>query len=129
MMFLINSVTGSLGIKSFELDLNGQKLIITGDIDPVEVVGTLRKHWYAEIVSFGPPLEKKTEESKTDDEPKKEDAKNDDDERKKIDDAEHIADQIMASNNYYPNPYHPCVQPNYYYYVPQQQYPNTCAVS
>lgn len=111
--------------------MNEQKLIITGDIDPVEIVAKLRKQWYAEIVSFGPPLEKKTEDSKFDNEPEKVDTKKDDEEDKRIDEAEQqLADLIMATQHYYPNPYHQCIQTNYYYrYAPQQQYPNTCVIS
>lgn len=56
------------GVESVSVDMKDKKLILTGDIDPVHVVGKLRKWCHTEIVSVGPAKEeKKKEESKPND--------------------------------------------------------------
>ena len=54
------------------MDMKDKKLTLTGDIDPVHVVGKLRKWCHTEIVSVGPAKEEKKKE-----EPKKSDDKKD----------------------------------------------------
>ena len=52
--------------------MKDKKLTLTGDIDPVHVVGKLRKCCHTEIVSVGPAKEeKKKEEPKKSDDKKK----------------------------------------------------------
>ncbi|XP_008803071.2 heavy metal-associated isoprenylated plant protein 39-like [Phoenix dactylifera] len=60
-------VSSLQGIDSLAIDMNEQKLTVTGDVDPVDVVRNLRKCWYTEILSVGPAKEEKKKE-----EPKKE---------------------------------------------------------
>ncbi|KAF6162164.1 hypothetical protein GIB67_008293 [Kingdonia uniflora] len=69
-------VSGLTGIDSISMDMKEKKLTVIGDVDPVDVVGKLRKLWHTEIVSVGPGKEpeKKKEEPKKE-EPKKEEAK------------------------------------------------------
>lgn len=53
------------------MDMKDKKLTLMGDIDPVHVVGKLRKLCHTEIVSVGPAKEeKKKEEAKSDDKKK-----------------------------------------------------------
>ena len=47
------------------MDMKDKKLTVIGDVDPVDVVGKVRKHWPdADIVSIGPAKEEKKEEQK-----------------------------------------------------------------
>ncbi|KAF0891014.1 hypothetical protein E2562_005109 [Oryza meyeriana var. granulata] len=55
------------------MDMKGQKLTVVGDVDPVDVVGKLRKGWpTASLLSVGPAKEEKKEDKKDD---KKDDKK------------------------------------------------------
>ena len=58
------------GLESFSVDMKDKKLTFTGDIDPIYVVGKLRKriHTHIEIVS----VESAKEEKKKKEEPKEE---------------------------------------------------------
>ncbi|CAM8953954.1 unnamed protein product [Rhodiola kirilowii] len=117
----MKAVSGLSGIETLALDTGDQKLTITWDVDPIDVVAKLRKNWYTEIVSVGAP-EKKKEENKKD-EAKKENEKEDGNDKKKTE-AEEIDDLIRASKKYYP--YNPCFQ--HYYCVPQPENPFTCVI-
>lgn len=37
------------------MDMNERKMTVIGEVDPVEVVEKLRKFWFAEILTVGPP--------------------------------------------------------------------------
>ncbi|XP_038971549.1 heavy metal-associated isoprenylated plant protein 39-like [Phoenix dactylifera] len=60
-------VSSLQGIDSLAIDMKEKKLTVTGEVDPVDVVGKLKKCWYPEILSVGPAKEEKKKE-----EPKKE---------------------------------------------------------
>ena len=66
------------GVESITMDMKEKKLTVTGDIDPVDIVGKLRKLCHTDIVSVGPAKEpeKKKEEPKKEAEKKKEEPKN-----------------------------------------------------
>ncbi|XP_058754403.1 heavy metal-associated isoprenylated plant protein 39-like [Vicia villosa] len=68
----MKAVSGLSGVESVSVDMKDKKLTLIGDIDPVKVVGKLRKFCHAEIISVGPAKEEKKDEPK-----KKEDAKKD----------------------------------------------------
>lgn len=45
------------------MDMKDKKLTVIGDVDPVDVVAKVRKHWPdADIVSIGPAKEEKKKE-------------------------------------------------------------------
>ncbi|XP_027357616.1 heavy metal-associated isoprenylated plant protein 39-like isoform X2 [Abrus precatorius] len=62
----MKAVSGISGVESVSVDMKDKKLTLVGDIDPVHVVGKLRKWCHTEIVSVGPAKEEKKKE-----EPKK----------------------------------------------------------
>uniref|UniRef100_A0A7N0U277 HMA domain-containing protein n=2 Tax=Kalanchoe fedtschenkoi TaxID=63787 RepID=A0A7N0U277_KALFE len=123
----MRAVSSLSGIESLAMELKDQKLTLTGDIDPVDVVAKLRKNWHTEIVSVGAPEEKKPEEVKKEN-PEKDDAKKavDNEKKKEKTEAEQIADLIRASKSYYPC--YPCMSQPVYYYVTQPENPNTCVI-
>lgn len=43
------------------MDMNERKMTVIGEVDPVEVIEKLRKSWFAEILTVGPPEEIKKE--------------------------------------------------------------------
>ncbi|KAM7478731.1 hypothetical protein LguiA_026944 [Lonicera macranthoides] len=56
-----------LGIDTIVWDLKEKKMMVTGDVDPVTLVGKLRKVCHTEICTVGPgkePAEKKEEPDK-----------------------------------------------------------------
>ncbi|KAL3653567.1 hypothetical protein CASFOL_003248 [Castilleja foliolosa] len=111
-------VSGISGVESIALDPKDKKLTVTGDIDPVAVVGKLRKLCYAEIVSVGPakePEKKKDEPKKEEPEKKKEEPKKGDDKKK-----EDPAQLLKAYQAYYQNAYQ-------HQYQPYQQAPATAS--
>ncbi|KAK4279298.1 hypothetical protein QN277_011097 [Acacia crassicarpa] len=116
----MKAVSGLQGVESVSVDLKDKKLTLTGDIDPVSVVGKLRKLCNTEIISVGPAKEEKKEEKKED---KKED--------KKKDEKEQVADLLKAYQNYYQNQ----MKTQYYYpqhptYYPRsiEEDPNACVI-
>nr|AEV41002.1 putative heavy metal transport/detoxification protein [Oryza minuta] len=61
----IKAVSTLHGIDMISMDMKGQKLTVVGDVDPVDVVGKLRKGWpSASLLSVGPAKEEKKEEKK-----------------------------------------------------------------
>ncbi|GMH09373.1 hypothetical protein Nepgr_011214 [Nepenthes gracilis] len=71
---VLTTVCSLSGIDS--VDVKGSALTVIGMVDPVQVVGKLRKKWQVEVVTVGPAKEEK----KGDD--KKGDAKKDNDGKK-----------------------------------------------
>ncbi|MED6111736.1 hypothetical protein PIB30_055020 [Stylosanthes scabra] len=53
----MKKVSGLSGVESVCVDMEDKKLAIIGEMDPVEVVGKLRKLCNAEMVSVGPAKE------------------------------------------------------------------------
>ena len=103
------------GVTSISMDMKDKKLTVIGDVDPVSIVGKLRKLCRTEILSVGPAKEpeKKKEEPKKE-EPKKEDPK------KKPEDQ--VADLVKAYQAY--NPYHT----TQYYVRSVEEDPNACVI-
>lgn len=110
------------GVDSIAMDMKDKKLTVTGDIDPITVVGKLRKVCHTEIVTVGPAKEpeKKKEEPKKE-EPKKEEAKKKEepkkDDKKKDDGPQAVKPMVYQA---YPMPYYH--QQPYYYQQQQQAY-------
>ncbi len=66
----MKTVSGLSGVESVSVDMKDKKLTLTGDIDPVHVVGKLRKWCHTEIISVGPVKEEKKKEESTPNEKK-----------------------------------------------------------
>ncbi|MFS7914261.1 putative heavy metal-associated domain, HMA, heavy metal-associated domain superfamily [Helianthus anomalus] len=80
---VLKAVSGLSGIESLAMDMKEQKLTVIGDVDPVDIVGKLKK-WHTNILTFGPakePDKKAAQEKKTDAETK--DDKAEQEEKKK----------------------------------------------
>lgn len=103
------------GVESVSVDMKDLKMTLIGDIDPVRVVGKLRKLCHAEIVSVGPAKEEKKEE------PKKEEKK-----PEKKDPKEELADLVKASEAFYYRMGQP--YPYTYYYRTVEESPNGCVI-
>ncbi|XP_043697679.1 heavy metal-associated isoprenylated plant protein 39-like [Telopea speciosissima] len=99
----MKAVSTLSGIDSIAMDMKEQKMTVIGEVDPVDVVGKLRKLWRTEMVSVGPPKEPE----------KKPEEKN-------------IADLVKAYDAYYTTPYRT------QYYAPvvysAEENPNGCVI-
>ncbi|KAJ4839144.1 hypothetical protein Tsubulata_008308 [Turnera subulata] len=114
----MKAVSGLTGIDSIAMDMKEQKLTVIGDVDPVEIVGKLRKLWHTDILTVGPAKEEKKDEGKKD-EGKKDQGKKADDKKK-----EDPAKQPVIF--YHPEPYYMTQPP--YYRVVSEEYPNSCVI-
>ncbi|KAF7813087.1 heavy metal-associated isoprenylated plant protein 39-like [Senna tora] len=107
------------GVESVSVDMKDNKLTLTGDIDPVGIVGKLRKICHTHIVSVGPAKEEKKEE------PKKAEAKKGEDDKKpeiKLVPYDHVYG-YNYNYNYYP------MRPHQYYYARTvEEDPNACVI-
>ncbi|KAF7813088.1 Retrovirus-related Pol polyprotein from transposon TNT 1-94 [Senna tora] len=106
-------------VESVSVDMKDNKLILTGDIDPVSIVGKLRKICHTHIVSVGPAKEEKKEEPK-----KAEEKKGEGDKKPEIKLVPY--DHVYGYNynyNYYP------MRPHQYYYARTvEEDPNACVI-
>ena len=113
----------SVGISSISFDMKEKKMTVVGAIDPVQVVGKLRKHWHAAVVTVGPKEEPKKAEPKKDEpkkvEPKKEEPKKDE---PKKDSAEQVAELVKLYKSYNP---HMTTQ---YAVFSREEDPNSCVI-
>ncbi|CAH1451367.1 unnamed protein product [Lactuca virosa] len=119
----LKAVSSLSGIESLAMDMKDKKLTVIGDVDPVCIVGKLKKHWYTEIVTVGPAKEekKKVGDAKKDGD-KKDDEKKDDDKDKKKEEEEAIKKLVEAYRAYNPcMTQHYCVQS-------VEEYPNSCVI-
>nr|AEV41095.1 putative heavy metal transport/detoxification protein [Oryza officinalis] len=111
----IKAVSTLHGIDMISMDMKGQKLTVVGDVDPVDVVGKLRKGWpSASLLSVGPAKEEKKEEKKPEE---------------KKDDKKPEAPKLV----FYPPPWHAHAAPPYNYppqYVVHsaEEDPNSCVI-
>lgn len=108
------------GIESVSMDMNEQKLTLTGDIDPVAVVGKLRKLCHTEILSVGPAKEP----------PKKEEKKKPEDQKKKTDqnhNQNHNQNMVDIAKVYEACQNQMMRQPHYYY-TSVEENPNACVI-
>ncbi|KAJ1385379.1 Heavy metal-associated domain, HMA [Sesbania bispinosa] len=113
----MKAISNVSGVESVSMDMKEQKLTITGDIDPVVVVGKLRKLCYTEIISVGPAKEVK--------EPKKEEKKKA--EVKKNEQNKNLDDIMMVCEAYHHNQMM-MRQPPHYYYTSIEENPNACVI-
>lgn len=111
----------SAGVESVSVDMKDKKITLTGDIDPVSVVGKLRKLCHTEIVSVGPakePEKKKEDEKKEDKKPE--------DKKKDTKDNQVVIDPIKAAQEAYLNQ----MRAQYYYGYARsvEEDPNACVI-
>ncbi len=97
------------------MDMKDKKLTVIGEVDPVDVVAKVRKHWpNADIVSVGPAKEEKKPEAKK--EPEKPKPKSE---------SEQIEEMLKLYKSYGYTPYG---GPNYRVYSIEEN-PNSCIIS
>ena len=96
------------GVESVSIDMKEKKLTLTGDVDPVDVVGKLKKLCRTEILSVGPAKEEKKEQ------PKKEEKKKDPND---------ISELVKAYEAYYCQ-----MRPQYYYVSSVEENPTGCVI-
>ncbi|TXG71017.1 hypothetical protein EZV62_005952 [Acer yangbiense] len=124
----MKTVSGMSGVDSIQMDMKDKKLTVVGDIDPVEIVGKLRKLCYTEIVSVGPAKEpeKKKEEPKKEEPKKPEDKKKE--EAKKAEDLAQLQKYYQAYYNSHPNYMVAQHQPHYLHRSAVEEDPNACVI-
>lgn len=104
----LKAVSSLSGIESLAMDMKDKKLTVIGDVDPVDIVGKLKKCWHTEIVTVGPAKEEKKDGKK---EEKKDEKKDEDKEKKKKEEEEAIKKWVEAYKHYNPcMTQHYCVQ-------------------
>ncbi|GAB4826313.1 hypothetical protein Ancab_009178 [Ancistrocladus abbreviatus] len=115
---VMKTVTRLSGLESISIDMKEKKLTVTGEVDPVAMVGKLRKNYPTEIISVGPakePDKKKEEPNKKKDDPKK----------KKEEPKDQVAKLLTAYEAHQPPPY----LPRYHNNMGVEEDPNACVVS
>ncbi|CAL0300700.1 unnamed protein product [Lupinus luteus] len=118
----MKAVSSLSGVESVSVDMKNQKLTLTGDIDPVVIVGKLRKLCVTEILSVGPAQEDEEKKKKKNKEPKKDEKKNP--EVKKNDQQENLAHIVKAYEAYHHNQ----MRQPHYYYTSVEENPNACSI-
>lgn len=101
------------GIESLSMDMKEKKLTVVGVVDPIDIVGKLKKHCLAELVTVGPAKE----EEKKKDEPKKDEPKKEKTEAEKI---EELLELYKKHNPYYTQTYR---------VYSAEENPNACVIS
>ncbi|KAL0297590.1 UNVERIFIED_CONTAM: Heavy metal-associated isoprenylated plant protein 39 [Sesamum radiatum] len=115
----MKAVSGLSGIESLAMDKKEKKLTVVGDVDPVQVVGKLKKRWHTEIVTVGPAKEP---EKKQPEPPKKDDNANKTKEDEKKKESEQIAELHNLCKKH--NPYYY----THYFHVSVEENPNSCVI-
>ncbi|EEF51244.1 heavy metal-associated isoprenylated plant protein 39 [Ricinus communis] len=109
----MKAVSSLSGIDSIAMDMKERKLTVIGDVDPVTVVGKLRKAFHTQILTVGPAKEEKKDEGK------KDDGKKDDN---KKDPKDQIAELVEAYKAYNPS------LTQHYHVVSAEENPNACVI-
>ncbi|KAI3522594.1 hypothetical protein L1887_00502 [Cichorium endivia] len=86
----LKAVSTLSGIESLAMDMKDKKLTVIGDVDPVDIVGKLKKCWHTEILTVGPAKEEKKDGDKKDGDKKDGDKKDGDKDKKKKEEEEGI---------------------------------------
>ncbi|KAJ9139838.1 hypothetical protein P3X46_030535 [Hevea brasiliensis] len=114
----MKKVSGLSGVESISLDMKDKKLTVTGDVDPVHIVGKLRKLCHTEIVSVGPAKEPE----KKKEEPKKQEPKKKEEPKKETKEKDDVAELVKAYKAYNPH------MTTYYYARSVEEDPNACVI-
>ncbi|KAL0408138.1 UNVERIFIED_CONTAM: Heavy metal-associated isoprenylated plant protein 39 [Sesamum radiatum] len=116
----MKAVSGLSGMESLTMDMKEKKLTVVGNVDPVEVVGKLRK-WHTEIVTVGPAKEPE-KKAAPEQPPKKDDNANKTKEDEKKKESEQIAEFLKLYKNHNPHYF------THYYHVSAEDNPNSCVI-
>ncbi|KAK3447128.1 hypothetical protein EUGRSUZ_A02726 [Eucalyptus grandis] len=109
-------VSGFAGVDSIDINLKDQKLTVAGTVDPVELVGKLRKVFITDIISVGPAKDAQKKDG---------DKKDDPDKKKEGDKGGKDSAKVAPLPFYYqPPPPHPYYYRNY----STEEYPNSCVI-
>ncbi|KAL3524323.1 hypothetical protein ACH5RR_017157 [Cinchona calisaya] len=136
----MQKVSGLPGVESIAIDAKDKKLTVTGDIDPINIVGKLRKLCHTDIVSVGPAKEPDKKKDEKGDQPKKGGGGDDQkkqgggdekkggggggDNKKKESKGEAVkAYPVLPSPPFYQTAYHQQLYPPYQYHHYQQPAP------
>ncbi|KAL6320739.1 hypothetical protein AAG906_008739 [Vitis piasezkii] len=111
----MKNVSCLLGVTSISMDMKDKKLTVIGDVDPVCVVGKLRKSCHTEMLSVGPAKEPEKKPNK--EKPKKEEPK-----KEEKDPKDQWADLVKACQAYCPY----CAP--HYYIRSVEEDPNACVI-
>ncbi|KAI3792388.1 hypothetical protein L2E82_06265 [Cichorium intybus] len=110
----LKAISTLSGIESLAMDMKDKKLTVIGDVDPVDIVGKLKKCWHTEILTVGPAKEEKKDGDK-----KGGDKKDDDKDKKKKEEEEAIKwwpVEVCPA-------YNPCMTQPYYCVPIVEEYP------
>ncbi|XP_074305122.1 heavy metal-associated isoprenylated plant protein 39-like [Silene latifolia] len=142
----LKAVSSLAGINSLEVDIKESKMTVIGEVDPVAVVGKLRKQWNAQILTVGPPKEEKKDGDKKDGDKKdgaekdgdKKDGDKKDGDKKDGDKKDGDKKPVPVCPPYpypypYPYPHHyqysqPNHPPMYYSVHSIEENPNSCVI-
>ncbi|KAI3792387.1 hypothetical protein L2E82_06264 [Cichorium intybus] len=110
----LKAVSTLSGIESLAIDMKDKKLTVIGDVDPVDIIGKLKKCWHTEILTIGPAKEEKKDGDKKDGDKKdgdkkSGDKKDDDKDKKKKEEEEAIKRWVDAYRAY-----NPCMTQHYW---------------
>ncbi|KAH6787449.1 hypothetical protein C2S52_007001 [Perilla frutescens var. hirtella] len=106
----MKAVSSLSGIESVAMDMKEKKLTIVGEVDPIEIVGKLKKSCHTELLTVGPAKEPE----KKKEEPKKEEPKKTD--------AQKTEELLQLWKNHYPQYTHP------YPIYSADENPNSCVI-
>ncbi|KAL6578781.1 hypothetical protein OROMI_008997 [Orobanche minor] len=113
----MKAVSSLSGIEYLAVDMKEKKLTVIGDVDPIRVVGKLKKKWQTELLTVGPA--KEPAEKKKDDDEKKEDTK---DIVVKKENEEFDDELLKLYRGHYP------YYTQYYYAYSAEENPNSCVI-
>ncbi|KAL6544116.1 hypothetical protein OROGR_010613 [Orobanche gracilis] len=117
----MKAVSSLSGIEYLAVDMKEKKLTVIGDVDPVRVVGKLKKKWQTELLTVGPAEEPAEKTKDNDDDVKKEDTK--DIVMKK--ENEEIDDEFLKLYRGHDYPYYT----QYYYHAySAEENPSSCVI-
>ncbi|GAV76311.1 HMA domain-containing protein [Cephalotus follicularis] len=111
----MKTVSGITGVDSVSMDMKEKKLTVIGDVDPVSMVGKLRKLCGTKIVTVGSAKQPEKKEEPKKEEPKKQ-------ETKRKDPKDEVADLVKAYQAY--NPY----MTTHYHVRSMDEDPNACVI-
>ncbi|KAL6651587.1 hypothetical protein ACP70R_010512 [Stipagrostis hirtigluma subsp. patula] len=116
----LKAVSTLHGIDMISMDMKERKLTVIGFVDPVDVVGKLRKFWHAHILSVGAWPEKKDGDKKDE---KKDGDKKDGDKNK-----QDPPKLMVYPPGWYPHPHYPYHQYPQYVVHSTEEDPNSCVI-
>lgn len=102
--------------------MKDRKMTVIGEVDPIDIVGKLRKGWPTEIVFVGPKEEPKKDDAKKKEEEEKKKKEEEEKKEQQIREAEKIIKEFMEAS------YNRLHIPNQYYLQSSEENPNACVI-